>query len=156
MRKCNLKIKKFLAILGIATLTSLSVTPTSILAATPTVTDTTLTLSNYFTKLTPRVNSLYGMPATSSVNATTVFGTKHAISDVTFNVTVSRGSAPFYLTVVSPNGQKIAKLIGASGVVKFPEFINNNKANGIWYITVQTTGTVSTVSTSMRVDYKYK
>lgn len=156
MRKYNLKIKKFLAILGIATLTSLSVTPTSILAATPTVTDTTLTLSNYFTKLTPRVNSLYGMPATSSVNATTVFGTKHAISDVTFNVTVSRGSDPFYLTVKSPSGLEFSKLISTSGVVKFPEFINSNKANGIWYITVQTTGTVSTVSTSMRVDYKYK
>lgn len=42
MRKCNLKIKKFLAILGIATLTSISPIPTSILAATPTVTDTTL------------------------------------------------------------------------------------------------------------------
>lgn len=155
MRKCNLKIKKFLAILGIATLTSLSVTPTSILAATPTVTDTTLTLSNYFTKLTPRVNSLYGMPATSSVNATTVFGTKHAISDVTFNVTVSRGSAPFYLIVKSPSGHEVSKLIGTSGVVKFPEFINL-EAKGTWSVTVQTTGTVSTVSTSMRVDYKYK
>lgn len=156
MRKCNLKIKKFLAILGIATLTSLSVTPASIFAGTSTVTDTTLTLSNYFTKLTPRVNSLSGLPATSSVNATTVFGKEHAISDVTFNVTVSRGSAPFYLIVTSPQGYRASKLIGTSGVVKFPEFINSNKANGIWYITVQTTGTVSTVSTSMRVDYKYK
>ena len=47
----------------------------------------------------------------------------NAVTDVEVHVTVSRGSMPFYLVVVSPDGREASKYISGSTTVHFDEFI---------------------------------
>lgn len=73
---------------------------------------------------------------------------------VTMNVNVSTGSSSFYLILEAPDGRVATKLIRSSGSVTFSEF-NGMHPSGKWYVSIMTTGTVSTASASVRINYNY-
>ena len=74
------------------------------------------------------------------------------------NVTVSRGSIPFYIVVESPNGYQAERYISTSGKVEFDEF-NDFYPKGTWKIYIYNRGSaftdVSTATARITVNYGY-
>lgn len=110
--------------------------------------------TNYFTGSTGKMNSLNaGQSRIFNASSGSIYGTS-SVTKVTLNVTVSSGSSPFYIYVVNPDGYTASKLISRSGSVSFTEF-NGTDAHGKWSIYIRSTGTVSTASANLRVEYSY-
>ena len=80
------------------------------------------------------------------------------VTDVEVRVTVSRGSIPFYLTVVSPEGKYASRYVSGSTTLSFDEF-DTLDPEGTWYIYICNDGElftdVSTASARMTVTYSY-
>lgn len=114
-----------------------------------------LASTNYFTGSTVKLNSLNGTSSTiSTISSGSVLGTNPKVTSVKLNVTVSSGSAPFYLYVEDPNGNVDYTTVSRSGSVSFSSF-NGVRPNGKWKVYIVTKGTVSTATARMTVNYSY-
>ncbi len=80
------------------------------------------------------------------------------VTNVELNVTVSRGSIPFYIVVESPNGYQAERYISTSGKVEFDEF-NDFYPKGTWKVYIYNRGSaftdVSTATARITVNYGY-
>lgn len=114
--------------------------------------------SNYFSGGTGTLNTMAGKPSKRDPISSGSISFDNAVTDVEVHVTVSRGSMPFYLVVVSPDGREASKYISGSTTVHFDEF-NGKKAQGRWFIYIYNTGSqftdVSTATARMKVSYDY-
>jgi hypothetical protein len=113
--------------------------------------------TNYFSRSTGIMNALNGgasakWPASSG----SISGTNPQVTSVVVNLTVNSGSSPVYLYVESPNGTIAYN--GTYGVgsrsVTFNAF-NGENPSGTWNVWIRTTGTVSTSTATIRVNYSY-
>jgi hypothetical protein len=110
--------------------------------------------TNYFSGSTGTMNSLNGnQSAAWPISSGSVSGTNPVVTSVKLNITVSSGSSAFYIYVVSPQGTTASVLVGN----KTPTLNNFNGENpsGTWQVYIITTGTVSTATARMTVNYSY-
>ncbi|MFJ7732812.1 hypothetical protein ACIQXF_13050 [Lysinibacillus sp. NPDC097231] len=112
--------------------------------------------SNYFSGSTGTMNSLNGQESTAFNISSGSVPSNAKVSSVTLNVTVSSGSAPFYLQVKHPNGDIAQEYITGSGSksVTLPQF-NDTDPTGTWKVSIISTGVVSTATARMTVNYTY-
>ena len=113
--------------------------------------------NDYFTGGTGTMNSI----AALSPNLQFFYWSISAnarVTNVELNVTVSRGSIPFYIVVESPNGYQAERYISTSGKVEFDEF-NDFYPKGTWKIYIYNRGSaftdVSTATARITVNYGY-
>lgn len=120
------------------------------------MTVTAFAATNYFSGSTGKMNSLNGLESAAWNVSSGSINTDSKVnsSGVAVNVTVSTGSSPFLLYVEAPNGIWYSRRIGSSGSVTFTEF-NGQNAKGTWKVSIQTTGTVSTATANLKVNYTY-
>lgn len=114
--------------------------------------------TNYFSGGTGTMNTMAGSQS-KIFNVSSGSVPKEAVvTDVTLNVTVSRGSIPFYIVVKDPAGHSAEKYIRSSGRITFTEF-NGKDPKGTWQIYIYNTGAgfqdVSTATARMTVNYQY-
>ncbi|WP_052344384.1 hypothetical protein [Bacillus ndiopicus] len=111
---------------------------------------------NYFSGSTGTMNSLYQNESSIFNISSGTLPPFAKVSSVTLNVNVSSGSAPFYLNVKNPNGDVVQHYITGTGSksVTLNQF-NNTDPQGTWKVSITTTGTVSTVTARMTVNYTY-
>jgi hypothetical protein len=69
-------------------------------------------------------------------------------------VTVSAGSAPFILYIDAPDGHWTFLEIYSSGTYSVPE-AEGEPAEGTWYLSIESLGTVSTARAYMHAEYEY-
>ena len=117
--------------------------------------------STYFSGTTKKMNSLNGSAsAVSTISSGSLIGSSpYTITSVTASVTVSAGSSSFYFYVRNPAGNITASqlIAGSSGVknVTFSDFNGQNSPQGTWTVWIVTTGTVSTATANVKVNYNY-
>lgn len=140
-------------------LCSLFVTPVSA-AESVSASDTEIApyATNYFTGSTGTMNTMAGTQSRIFNVSSGSISTNAKVTNVGLNVTVSRGSIPFYLVVKSPSGSYAEKYISASGSITFTEF-KDESPKGTWQIYIYNTGSeftdVSTATARMTVNYQY-
>lgn len=114
------------------------------------------TSSNYFSKITPKLNSLAGaLPASANLSSGSCYGTNRSITSVTVNCRVSSGSSPFTLTITAPDGTTQSMTCGTSSTTYTFTGFNTLDPYGTWNIKVKTNGAVSTVTATLKVNYNY-
>lgn len=151
--------RKLSLLLVLTLLCTLFVTPVSAAEAANYTEDqavvTATSGSNYFSKTTPKLNSLNGLAAMAKLSSGSCSGNERSITSVTVNCRVSNGSSRFYLTVVSPSGNSATTLAGTNSTTyTFPDF-NGEDPKGDWYIIVESLGAVTTVTATLKVNYNY-
>lgn len=114
--------------------------------------------TGYFTGQTGIMNSLYGSPSGRVSITSPILPSGSIVTGCTISFRVSAGSDPCYVYILSPDRTTIA--LGPYGAGTYTNVpisgFNGERAQGVWYIWVQTLGTVSTVTvTSFRVNYWY-
>lgn len=114
--------------------------------------------TNYFTGSTGTMNTMAGTQS-KIFNVSSGSTPENAlVTNVTLNVTVSRGSIPFYIVVKHPSGFSAERYISASGSITFTEF-KDKDPKGTWQIYIYNTGIdftdVSTATARMTVNYQY-
>lgn len=110
--------------------------------------------TNWFSGQTGTMNALNGgTSAAWNISSGSISVTNPKVTSVTLNVKKSSGSSPFYVYVKNPQGTIASKLVG-SATPSFSEF-NGQDPQGTWQIWIETTGTVSTATATMRVNYSY-
>ncbi len=114
----------------------------------------TYATTSYSSGSTKVMNSLNGLESAQSPIKVSPYDIKAKTSTVDVNVTVSSGSNSFYVIVQAPNGVKKEKLITSSTKITLSDF-SGYDANGKWYVSIRTTGTVSTASATLKVNYSY-
>ena len=77
--------------------------------------------SDYFTGGTGTMNSIAGSQSKIFNASSGSISANARVTNVELNVTVSRGSIPFYIVVESPNGYQAERYISTSGKVELPE-----------------------------------
>ncbi len=118
-------------------------------------TEASVYATNYFRKITPKLNSVYGNPSNiATLSSGSVTGSDPQITSVTLYSRVSSGSDPFYLYVVDPNGYLDYFLVDSSGTITTNDF-NGLDPTGDWKIWIETTGDVSTATITLTVNYRY-
>lgn len=80
------------------------------------------------------------------------------VTGVTITFTVSSGSAPCYIFIESPSGTIVrAGTYGPGTYTVNTNLFNGEYPSGTWYVWIQTTGTVSTVSYArLTINYFYQ
>ena len=74
--------------------------------------------TNYFRKITTKLNSVYGNPSnTSKLSSGSISGTNPKITSVTIYSRVSSGSDPFYVYVEDPKGNIGVAAVSSSGTI---------------------------------------
>lgn len=109
-----------------------------------------------FSGNTGTMNSLYQNESTIFNISSGTLPPLAKVSSVTLNVNVSSGSAPFYLNVKHPSGDVVQHYITGTGSksVTLDQF-NDRDPRGTWKVSITTTGTVSTATARMTVNYTY-
>jgi hypothetical protein len=114
--------------------------------------------TGYFSGTTVKLNALNGGSSVSSNISSGSIPSTAVVTGVIASVTVSNGSSSFYLYVKNPAGTTIASQLvaGSSGVknVTFTDF-NGQDPQGTWKVWIVTTGTVSTATVRLTVNYSY-
>lgn len=111
--------------------------------------------SNYFSKITTKLNSVNGSTASSSLSSGSCSGTTRSITEVTVYCRVSSGSSNFLLTVTSPSGKvQTMSCSSSSSTYTFTGF-NGEDPKGTWNVAINSRGVVSTVTATMKVYYDY-
>lgn len=114
--------------------------------------------NDYFTGGTGTMNSMAGSHSKIFNASSGSISTNARVTNVELNVTVSRGSIPFYIVVESPNGYQAERYISTSGKVEFDEF-NDFYPKGTWKIYIYNRGSaftdVSTATARITVNYGY-
>lgn len=111
--------------------------------------------SNYFSKITTKLNSLYGATASSNLSSGSCSGTTRSITKVTVYCRVSSGSSNFLLTVTSPSGTVQTMSCGTSSDTYTFTGFNGEDPKGTWNVAINSRGTVSTVTATLKVYYDY-
>lgn len=153
------KIMSYLS--GIALCAALLVTPVSAAEIVPSeeaiTTESTdsVRATNYWTKTTTKLNSVYGAASnTSTVSSGSVSGTNPQISKIEVYSKVSSGSDSFYLYIEDGNGNVYYTTVSKSGTITINDF-NGLDPSGKWKIWIVTKGTVSTSTETIKVYYTY-
>lgn len=112
--------------------------------------------SDSFSRLSGTLNSWGGSPsALAPATAPSILNTAW-VTSVSVRLVVSSGSSPVYLWVISPEGSYDCK--GTYGVgthtVTF-NYFNGEDPRGTWYTAIETTGLVSTATTTITVNYQH-
>ena len=114
--------------------------------------------NDYFTGGTGTMNSIAGSQSKIFNSSSGSISANARVTNVELNVTVSRGSIPFYIVVESPNGYQAERYISTSGKVEFDEF-NDFYPKGTWKIYIYNRGSaftdVSTATARITVNYGY-
>lgn len=111
--------------------------------------------TNYFRKITSKLNSVYGNPSTvATLSSGSVTGANPSITSVTVYSRVSTGSDPFYVFVEDPYGNWDYDIVSASGTSTFSSF-NGYDPSGSWKVWIVTMGDVSTATLTLTVNYHY-
>lgn len=114
--------------------------------------------TNWFSGGTGTLNTIAGRESEYDPVSSGSVPDGAGVTDVEVRVTVSRGSIPFYLTVVAPDGESASRYVSGSTTLSFDEF-NNLNPEGTWYIYICNDGEmftdVSTASARMTVTYSY-
>lgn len=114
--------------------------------------------TNWFSGGTGTLNTISGRESEHDPISSGSVPDRAGVTDVEVRVTVSRGSIPFYLTVISPDGESASRYVSASTTLSFDEFDTLNP-KGTWYIYICNDGElftdVSTASARMTVTYSY-
>ncbi len=113
------------------------------------------TYNNYFRKITPKLNSVFGNPSDAAkLSSGSISGTNPKITSVTIYSRVSTGSDPFYVYVEDPKGNVGVAAVSSSGTITTDAFNGLNPA-GDWYVWIVTAGDVSTATITLTVNYSY-
>lgn len=112
--------------------------------------------SNYFSKITSKLNSLNGAIASSNLSSGSCSGTTRSITKVTVYCRVSSGSSSFDLVVTSPEKTVVTKSCGTSGTTYTLTGFNGEDPYGTWNVGISSNGTVSTVTATLKVYYDYE
>lgn len=116
---------------------------------------TATTGSNYFSKITPKLNSLNGSAATATLSSGSCSGTERSITSVSVYCRVSSGSSSYTLYVISPEGTVLSKSCGTSSTTYTFTGFNGEDPQGNWTIIIVSNGTVTTVTATLKVNYNY-
>lgn len=111
--------------------------------------------SNYFSKITTKLNSVNGATASSSLSSGSCSGTTRSITEVTVYCRVSSGSSNFLLTVTSPSGKVQTMSCGTSSATYTFTGFNGEDPYGTWKVAINSRGTVSTVTATLKTTYNY-
>ncbi len=117
----------------------------------------TYATTSYSSGSTKVMNSLNGLESAQSPITVSTYDTNAKASTVELNITVSKGSNPFYIIVKSPDGYVREKLVTASTKLTLTDF-SGYGANGKWYVSIRTQGssnTVATATATVKVNYTY-
>lgn len=114
-----------------------------------------LTSSNYFSKITTKLNSLNGAIASSNLSSGSCSGTNRSITQVTVYCRVSSGSSSFDLIVTSPKKTVQTVSCGTSSTTYTLAKFNGEDPYGTWNVGISSDGTVSTVTATLKVYYNY-
>lgn len=154
-------MKKRIMSLGLAVLMLCSMMSVSAFAAVPTaedMVDPAYIYNDYFTGGTGTMNSMAGTQSRIFTASSGGISDNARVTSVELNVTVSRGSIPFYIVVVDPNGAWAEQYVSVSGRLVFDDF-NGRYPEGTWQIYIYNEGSaftdVSTASAGITVYYGY-
>ena len=111
--------------------------------------------SNYFSKITPKMNSLNGSAAMATLSSGSCSGNERSITSVSVNCRVSSGSSRYTLYVISPEGTTLSKSCGTSSATYDFTGFNGEDPKGDWTIMIVSNGAVSTVTGTLKVNYNY-
>lgn len=112
--------------------------------------------TNYFSKITSKLNSLNGITASSNLSSGSCSGTTRSITKVTVYCNVSSGSSSFDLVVTSPEKTVVTKSCGTSSTTYTLTGFNGEDPYGTWNVGISSNGTVSTVTATLKVYYSYE
>lgn len=109
--------------------------------------------NNYFRKITPKLNAVFGNPSDAAkLSSGSISGTNPKITSVTVYSRVSSGSETFYVYVEDPKGNIGVAAVSSSGTITTNVFNGLNPA-GDWYVWIVTAGDVSTATITLTVNY---
>lgn len=112
--------------------------------------------SNYFSKITSKLNSLSGTIASSNLSSGSCLGTTRSITKVTVYCRVSSGSSNFDLVVTSPEKTVVTQRCGTSSTTYTLTGFNGEDPYGTWNVGISSNGAVSTVTATLKVYYSYE
>jgi len=112
--------------------------------------------TNYFSKITSKLNSLNGATASSNLSSGSCSGTTRSITKVTVYCRVSSGSSSFDLVVTSPEKTVVTQSCGTSSTTYTLTGFNGEDPKGTWNVGISSNGTVSTVTATLKVYYSYE
>lgn len=112
--------------------------------------------TNYFSKITSKLNSLNGATASSNLSSGSCSGTTRSITKVTAYCRVSSGSSNFNLVITSPENTVVTQSCGTSSTTYTLTGFNGEDPKGTWNVGVASKGTVSTVTVTLKVYYSYE
>lgn len=114
--------------------------------------------TNYFSGITGTMNTMAGTQSKIFNVSSGSVSTNAKVTTVELNVTVSRGSIPFYIVVKCPSGKYVEKYVSASGKITLTDF-KDVSPKGTWQIYIYNMGSaftdVSTATARMTVNYQY-
>ena len=111
--------------------------------------------SNYFLKITPKLNSLNGYVATASLSSGSCSGNERSITSVSVNCRVSSGSSRYTLYVILPEGTVLSQSCGTSSTTYNFTGFNGEDPKGDWTIMIVSNGAVTTETATLKVNYNY-
>ena len=151
--------RKLSLLLVVTLLCTLFVTPVSAAEAASYTGDqavvTATSGSNYFSKITPKLNSLNGSSAMATLSSGSCSGNERSITSVSVNCRVSSGSSRYTLYVISPDGTTLSKSCGTSSTTYTFKGFNGEDPKGDWIIIIISDGVVTTVTATLKVNYNY-
>lgn len=110
--------------------------------------------SYYFNKQEIRLSSVAGSESKhTSISTGSVSGNAQ-VTSMSLNVRVNGGSDPFKLYIQAPDGTLHCVVMEATGVIDVDNF-NGKNLSGSWTIWIETLGTASLATISMRINYIY-
>ena len=114
--------------------------------------------NNYFTGGTGTMNSMSGSKSKVFNASSGGLSDNARVTSVELNVTVSRGSTPFYIVLTDPVGHEYEQYVSATSRFTITAF-NGYYPGGTWKIYIYNNGVdftdVSTATASIRVNYGY-
>ncbi len=110
--------------------------------------------SNYFSKALPMLSSTNGIASrVVTITSGSIVGSAQ-VTSIRLYVRVSSGSDPCILYIQAPDGTIYSFVITKSGIITIDNF-NGCDPSGNWKIWIETQGTMSTVSGTIKVNYSY-
>ena len=110
---------------------------------------------NYFSKITPQLNSMYGVGTMAELSSGSCPGKTRKIQRVSVYCRVSSKSSKFVLTLISPRGTEVIKECSSlSGTYTFADF-KDEDPKGKWTVLMTSKGRATTVVATLKVEYNF-
>lgn len=111
---------------------------------------------NSFSGITGTMNALFGGDSARWPISSGTLPRGSYVTGVTITLTVSSGSAPCYIIIMCPCGDIVTRGPYGPGTytINISDF-NGCPGQGTWYVWIRTTGSVSTATARMVVNYFY-